>query len=214
MKAPCGRAASCSRTSCTSGLASSSMPAQSSRQDPASARLESEADSSAAVALTVRPSSSRGRFLFPLRSRRDQGKILAVAEHVSFKSAFAAPPQNRVHDEPPVEQSTGGSLVSAQERLAYIDSKRTVAGGFTRADLAEIGVAWPPPRGWRKALRRAALGDASRHQGQGCVHAPFLGGTLHSAAVMQSEEPQGEHGACTRGSRSQTSALRRRRSEP
>ncbi len=36
--------------------------------------------------------------------------------------------------------------------LAWIDSKRTSAGGFSKEALASMGVAWPPPRGWRKAL--------------------------------------------------------------
>lgn len=33
-----------------------------------------------------------------------------------------------------------------------INAKRTPKGSWTRAQLAEWGVAWPPPRGWRKLL--------------------------------------------------------------
>jgi len=33
-----------------------------------------------------------------------------------------------------------------------INSRRTPKGGWSRATLAEWGVPWPPPKGWRKAL--------------------------------------------------------------
>ncbi|MFI5614987.1 hypothetical protein [Amycolatopsis sp. NPDC051903] len=33
-----------------------------------------------------------------------------------------------------------------------IEAARTPAGGFTRAQLAAWGVAWPPPKGWKKDL--------------------------------------------------------------
>lgn len=33
-----------------------------------------------------------------------------------------------------------------------IDSLQTERGGWTRADLAKLGVEWPPPRGWKKRL--------------------------------------------------------------
>lgn len=39
-------------------------------------------------------------------------------------------------------------MISAEE----IDSKKTPAGGWTKAQLAEWGVDWPPPKGWRKKL--------------------------------------------------------------
>jgi hypothetical protein len=35
---------------------------------------------------------------------------------------------------------------------AEIMSKQTPAGGWTRAQLAEWGVGWPPPRGWKARL--------------------------------------------------------------
>jgi hypothetical protein len=35
---------------------------------------------------------------------------------------------------------------------AEIMAKRTPAGGWTRAQLAEWGVPWPPPKGWKQAL--------------------------------------------------------------
>lgn len=38
--------------------------------------------------------------------------------------------------------------VSAEE----IEAKKTPKGGWTRAQLAEWGVSWPPPYKWRQAL--------------------------------------------------------------
>lgn len=29
---------------------------------------------------------------------------------------------------------------------------QTAGGGWTKADLASLGVPWPPPKGWRKRL--------------------------------------------------------------
>ena len=38
---------------------------------------------------------------------------------------------------------------------AEIEAARTPAGGWTRDQLAQWGVPWPPPKGWKRAL----LGD-------------------------------------------------------
>jgi hypothetical protein len=38
---------------------------------------------------------------------------------------------------------------------AEIAARATGAGGWTRATLAEWGVPWPPPKGWRVHLERA-----------------------------------------------------------
>ena len=49
---------------------------------------------------------------------------------------------------------------------AEIMAKRTPAGGWTRTQLAQWGVPWPPPKGWKKALvnggvsRRTAANNA------------------------------------------------------
>jgi hypothetical protein len=37
-----------------------------------------------------------------------------------------------------------------------IEAARTPAGGWTRAQLAEWGVPWPPPKGWKAALIRGS----------------------------------------------------------
>ena len=35
---------------------------------------------------------------------------------------------------------------------AQIEAGRSPKGGWTRAQLAQWGVPWPPPKGWRNAL--------------------------------------------------------------
>lgn len=40
------------------------------------------------------------------------------------------------------------TIVTADE----IDAARTARGGWTKETLAQWGIAWPPPRGWRKRL--------------------------------------------------------------
>lgn len=40
----------------------------------------------------------------------------------------------------------------AEERRELIASRQTENGGWTKAQLAEWGVPWPPPPGWRVSL--------------------------------------------------------------
>jgi hypothetical protein len=42
---------------------------------------------------------------------------------------------------------------------AEIDAARTAAGGWTRRQLAQWGVAWPPQKGWRIALQTGRRPD-------------------------------------------------------
>lgn len=37
-----------------------------------------------------------------------------------------------------------------------VEAARTPNGGWTRETLAQWGVPWPPPKGWRRELLRAA----------------------------------------------------------
>lgn len=37
-------------------------------------------------------------------------------------------------------------------REEEIEKAKTEKGGWTRDQLAEWGVPWPPPKGWKKAL--------------------------------------------------------------
>lgn len=39
-----------------------------------------------------------------------------------------------------------------KELEEYIDAMKTPAGGWTKVSLQKLGVAWPPPKGWRKEL--------------------------------------------------------------
>lgn len=55
----------------------------------------------------------------------------------------------------------GNAIVSPEEIIA----KMTPAGAWTRATLAEWGVPWPPPRGWRQALeQRWAIAQEASHE--------------------------------------------------
>jgi hypothetical protein len=42
--------------------------------------------------------------------------------------------------------------VSLPPTRQEIAAARTPAGGWTRAQLADWGVPWPPPKGWKKRL--------------------------------------------------------------
>jgi hypothetical protein len=37
---------------------------------------------------------------------------------------------------------------------AEIELAKTPAGGWTKKQLAQWGVPWPPPKGWKKKLER------------------------------------------------------------
>ena len=34
----------------------------------------------------------------------------------------------------------------------YLESRKTANGGYTKETLAEFGVSWPPPKGWKKEI--------------------------------------------------------------
>lgn len=51
-----------------------------------------------------------------------------------------------------VELAPGGRVPT----LAEMRQRQTKRGGFTRETLAEWGVPWPPPKGWRRELERRA----------------------------------------------------------
>lgn len=38
------------------------------------------------------------------------------------------------------------------DRAALINSARTARGGYTREQLADWGVSWPPPKSWKAVL--------------------------------------------------------------
>ena len=37
-----------------------------------------------------------------------------------------------------------------------IEAARTPSGSFTKQQLAQWGISWPPPRGWRRQLEEEA----------------------------------------------------------
>ena len=52
----------------------------------------------------------------------------------------------------------GGDGMTKDEIMA----RRTNNGGWTRETLAEWGVPWPPPKGWKRALIDATETDGNR----------------------------------------------------
>jgi hypothetical protein len=73
-------------------------------------------------------------------------------EDLSDLTALCRDCHDRHHD----AESARSSKVrtGAHVAAAIIESARTPKGGWTRSQLAEWGVPWPPPRGWRKQLER------------------------------------------------------------
>lgn len=65
----------------------------------------------------------------------------SIGVHVKMKRA-AQERDKRICQRAPVQQLT------AEE----IDARRSERGGWSRRQLAEWGVPWPPPKGWRLAL--------------------------------------------------------------
>jgi hypothetical protein len=49
----------------------------------------------------------------------------------------------------PVKGCNNNNNVVTPELIRSVQTKR---GGWTKRDLARMGVPWPPPRGWRKEL--------------------------------------------------------------
>lgn len=69
-----------------------------------------------------------------------------------------------------------------------VEAGKTSAGGYTAARLAQWGVPWPPPTGWKKKLRdewkREHPGEGHAESGKSLVKvlSPCLelGGKVHS----------------------------------
>jgi hypothetical protein len=51
---------------------------------------------------------------------------------------------------------SGNGPAKATPSREEIDAGLSPAGGYTRAQLAQWGIPWPPPRGWKRRLERLA----------------------------------------------------------
>ena len=71
-----------------------------------------------------------------------------------------------------------------------IEAGQTEKGGFTRAQLEEWGVPWPPPKGWKEAL---IAGDPVKQHETSCMVSFTLSGErmrkLRAAADRTAIEP-------------------------
>lgn len=56
-------------------------------------------------------------------------------------------------------------MTKTQLTEAIIESCKTASGGWTRKQLSDWGVPWPPPAGWKKKLiaKGSPLGRADFH---------------------------------------------------
>jgi hypothetical protein len=45
-----------------------------------------------------------------------------------------------------------------------IMSKQTARGGWTKAQLAEWGIGWPPPKGWKRKLEKAIEAERGHYE--------------------------------------------------
>jgi hypothetical protein len=76
------------------------------------------------------------------------------------------------------EAGPGGDRVT-RPTPAEIDAARTPRGSWTKAQLAEWGVPWPPPRGWRKRLLAAAEQPAGDPEQKRVKVGPYMAGERH-----------------------------------
>ncbi|MEM7429892.1 MAG: hypothetical protein AAF441_27805 [Pseudomonadota bacterium] len=76
---------------------------------------------------------------------------------------FAGSPRNPCWEHSQTRSTFQKKLKSAaarSEMRAEIERLKTPTGGWTRDGLATLGVPWPPPEGWEKALVDFAGEDA------------------------------------------------------
>lgn len=59
-----------------------------------------------------------------------------------------------------------GKGVHAHVTDEAVEQAKTANGGFTRAQLAEWGVPWPPPKGWRKKITEQSPGTVQSGRGR------------------------------------------------
>jgi hypothetical protein len=75
-------------------------------------------------------------------------------------AAIAIRRHARAEQRTPEQEAERAEILAGLPRLslAEVEAGRSPAGGFTRKQLAEWGVPWPPPAGWLQALLRGEDG--------------------------------------------------------
>ena len=90
-----------------------------------------------------------------------QGALIAPTAPTRFRKAVLAVLQGQLADPTPAEMAQTLAATSPTPRVAMtrqiIDWARTPRGGYTKAQLALLGVPWPRPLGWRKAALARSL---------------------------------------------------------
>jgi hypothetical protein len=79
-------------------------------------------------------------------------------------AAIAIRRQARAAQRTPEQAAELAAILAGLPRLTReeVEAGRSPAGGFTRAQLAEWSVPWPPPSGWLQALLRGEDGSDDR----------------------------------------------------
>jgi hypothetical protein len=67
--------------------------------------------------------------------------------------------------------------------LAEIQAARTPNGGWTRATLAQWGVPWPPPKGWKSQLLSPGSKPAGQDAKQAWGDSPRAGSASENTAI-------------------------------
>ena len=83
------------------------------------------------------------RFFWELRL--DQSNLQVLCNSCNMGKGF----KDKTDWREPSESSNESSKGSIAEE---IEAKKTANGGWTRETLAQWGVPWPPPKGWKKKL--------------------------------------------------------------
>ena len=86
------------------------------------------------------------------------GRSVHKARYIA--AAIAIKRQAKAEQRTPEQAAELAAVLAGLPRLTReeVEAGRSPAGGFTKRQLAEWGVPWPPPAGWLQALLRGEDG--------------------------------------------------------